>query len=145
MSLSVEFHRIVALDCHKVVSEMITRIQGLILLLLLAALAACESRGEGGSAVQMTQQLSAPDSTLPIQSRDARIGPMDLIEISVFGAPDLDDTYQIDFEGNLKMPLIGSVQAAGYTAAALAETLEARLQEKYLQNADVTVRITEAR
>jgi len=114
-------------------------VYGLIGLLLALSLGACQSGGGGKAA-----NLAVPDSTSPVQSGDLRIGPMDLLEISVFGAPDLDDAYQVDFEGSLKMPLIGSFKAAGYTATELATYLEGRLSERFLQDPDVTVRITES-
>jgi polysaccharide export outer membrane protein len=69
---------------------------------------------------------------------------MDLLDISVFGAPDLDNSYQVDFEGKLKLPLIGTIPAAGFTASQLATNLERRLGETYLQDPDVTVRVSEA-
>ena len=122
------------------------RIFGIAAAMLAAlVLGACQSGGSMGSAVQLADQLSVPDTTLPVQSSDVRVGPMDLLEISVFGAPDLDNSYQVDFEGKLKLPLIGSVPAAGYTAAQLAGELEKRLAENYLQAPDVTVRIMETR
>jgi len=124
---------------------MMTRISGLLGLLVLAfALAGCQSADVSRSAGQTTATLSVPDTTLPIQSGDVRIGPMDLLEISVFGAPDLDDSYQVDFEGKLKLPLIGTIPAAGFTASELATHLERRLGETYLQAPDVTVRVSEA-
>ena len=41
------------------------------------------------------------------------------------------------------MPLIGLVSASGYTPSELAAILETKFGESYLQDADVTVRITE--
>lgn len=105
----------------------------------------CSSSGSYGSAVQTSAQLSVPDSTLPLQSGDERISPLDLLEISVFGAPELDNSYQVDIEGHLRLPLVGKVKATGFTASELAANLEARLGEKYLQSPEVTVRISEAR
>lgn len=129
----------------RAVVDMMTRFSGLLGLLVLAfALAGCQSGDAARSAVQSTTSLSVPDSTLPIQSGDVRIGPMDLLEISVFGAPDLDNSYQVDFEGKLKMPLVGTIPASGFTASELAIHLERRLEEKYLQAPDVTVRIMES-
>lgn len=116
---------------------------GLAALLLFGA--GCSSSGSYGSAVQTSTQLSVPDSTLPLQSGDERISPLDLLEISVFGAPDLDNSYQVDIEGHLRLPLVGKVKATGFTASELAANLEARLGEKYLQSPEVTVRISEAR
>lgn len=124
---------------------MMTRISGFLGLLVLAfALAGCQSGDVSRSAVQSATTLSVPDTTLPIQSGDVRIGPMDLLDISVFGAPDLDNSYQVDFEGKLKLPLIGTIPAAGFTASQLATNLERRLGETYLQDPDVTVRVAEA-
>lgn len=105
-------------------------------------LAACSSGPSRD--VPQNVRLDVPDTTSLVQSGDLRIGPMDLLEISVFGAPDLDNSYQVDFEGNLKMPLIGSFRATGYTASELAVYLEGRLAERFLQDPDVTVRISES-
>ncbi len=116
-------------------------IYGVLAVLCAALLGACQS---GGGGPARAASLPVPDTTSPVQSGDLRIGPMDLLEISVFGAPDLNDAYQVDFEGSLKMPLIGSFKAAGYTASELATYLEGRLSERYLQDPDVTVRITES-
>ncbi len=117
------------------------RLFGMVCLVALAG--ACQSSGRGGGDVQLARNLSVPDTTLPIQNLDVRISPMDLLEISVFGAPDLDNSYQVDFEGKLKLPLIGLVSASGYTPSELAAILETKFGESYLQDADVTVRITE--
>ena len=117
------------------------RLFGVFCLVVLAG--ACQSSGRGGGDVQLARNLSVPDTTLPIQNLDVRISPMDLLEISVFGAPDLDNSYQVDFEGKLKLPLIGLVSASGYTPSELAAILETKFGESYLQDADVTVRITE--
>ncbi len=112
----------------------------LLVLFCAALLAACQS---GGGAPQNLPSLAVPDATSPIQSGDVSISAMDLLDISVFGAPDLDGAYQVDFEGSLKMPLVGSFKVASYTATGLATYLEGRLSERYLQDPDVTVRISE--
>ncbi len=108
----------------------------------LAVLAGCMAGPHKGAAG--ASSLQVPDTTSRIQSGDLRIGPMDLLDISVFGVPDLDNTYQVDFEGRLKLPLVGTVKASGFTASELASDLEARLSERYLQDPDVTVRISES-
>ena len=103
---------------------------------------ACQSSGDKA---HLEQELSVPDSTSVVQSGDVRIGAMDVLEISIFGAQELNNSYQVDFEGILKMPLIGSFDARGFTAAELATNLEDRFKEKYLQDPNVTVRITETK
>lgn len=106
--------------------------------------AGCTSSGSYGSAVNPVATLSMPDTTLPLRTGDQRIGPLDLLEVSVFGAPDLDGEYQVDIEGQLRLPLVGTVKALGLTASQLAGELEQSLGERYLQNPEVTVRISEA-
>lgn len=112
---------------------------------LLHLAAGCASSGSYGSAVSTSAELSVPDTTLPLQSGDERISPLDLLDISVFGAPDLNNAYQVDIEGQLRLPLVGTVKAVGFTASELAANLEQRLGERYLQNPEVSVRISEAR
>ena len=117
-------------------------IYGILGIVCAALLGACQS---GGGAGQPSAPLDVPDSTSPLQGGDVRIGPLDLLDISVFGAPNLNGAYQVDFEGSLKLPLIGTFRVAGYTATELASYLEERLGERYLQDPDVTVRISKSR
>lgn len=79
-----------------------------------------------------------------VQTGDLRIGPMDLLRISVFGVDELDGEYQVDTLGTVKMPLVGEMSAKGYTAIEFSRKLEQRLGETYLQNPDVTVVIAES-
>lgn len=114
------------------------------LLLLVQLFGACSSSGSYGSAVSPAATLSLPDTTLPLRTGDELISPLDLLNISVFGAPDLNGDYQVDIEGHLRLPLVGTVKALGLTAVQLGAVLEQRLGERYLQNPEVTVRISEA-
>ena len=90
------------------------------------------------------QSLAIPDSTTSITAGDLRIGPMDMLEISVFGVDELDGTFQVDFTGNIKLPLIGEVKAVGLNSSELAAVLEDRYGATYLQNPDVNVTIEES-
>lgn len=92
-----------------------------------------------------SQSLPVPDTTTAVQSTAMVIGPMYTLKVKVFGVPELDGSYQVDQLGRLKMPLIGEVEAQGKTPLQLAEILENRLEDDYLQNADVSVSIEEGR
>ena len=85
---------------------------------------ACSSGGSSIANGSDMTRLPIPDATTSITPADLRIGPMDSLDISVFGVSDLDGTYQVDFEGLLKMPLIGEVPAVGKTAGELSVILE---------------------
>jgi polysaccharide export outer membrane protein len=89
-------------------------------------------------------RFNLPDATAGKQAGDLRVAPLDLLEIKVFGVTDLDGAYQVDPDGRIKMPLVGVVEAKGYTIFELAKTLETKLGATYLQNPQVTVRISEA-
>jgi polysaccharide biosynthesis/export protein len=68
-----------------------------------------------------------------------KIGPQDLMEVTVFGQPDLTRTVRVNSGGEITLPLIGAVQTVGLTAQQLEQRIAAVLGEKYLQNPQVTV------
>jgi polysaccharide biosynthesis/export protein len=72
-----------------------------------------------------------------------KIGPLDLLNISVFKVPDLTKDVQVAADGTINYPLIGDVPAAGKTAQQLEHDLTAKLGAKYLRNPQVTVMIKE--
>jgi len=72
-----------------------------------------------------------------------RIGPLDVLSITVFRVPELSTTVQVADTGTINLPLIGEVPAAGRTAQEVEQDVTARLSEKYLQNPQVTVFIKE--
>ena len=72
--------------------------------------------------------------------REYRIGPLDLINITVFQEPDLTlQNVQVDTGGSVILPLIGKVQAGGRTSSELSRDIAARLQASYLVNPQVSV------
>ena len=97
-----------------------------------------------GDTAAPNQSLTIPDSTTSITAGDLRIGPMDMLDVTVFGVPELNGTYQVDFTGSIKLPLIGEVRALGLNSTELAADLEGLYGETYLQNPDVTVTISES-
>ncbi len=80
------------------------------------------------------QDLTADD-------RPALIGPLDTIFVSVFNVPELSREMQVDASGRISMPLIGTIDARGTTAAELAQTIAGQLSGRYVRNPDVTVNI----
>jgi len=67
-----------------------------------------------------------------------RIGTNDLLEVNVFEAPELNRSLRVSSSGEITMPLIGTVQAAGLTAQDVEYALEERLR-KYLKDPHVGV------
>lgn len=62
--------------------------------------------------------------------REYRIGALDTLSITVFQEPDLSfQNVAVDAGGNVLLPLIGGVRAAGLTTAELSGAIGARLSE----------------
>jgi len=72
-----------------------------------------------------------------------QIGPMDVLDISVFNVPELTKTVEVAGNGTINLPLLGEVPAAGKTAQQLERELTAKLGAQYLQNPQVTVMVKE--
>ena len=77
--------------------------------------------------------------------RDYKIGPEDLIEISVFEEEKLNKTVRVSSQGNISLPLLGILRVKGLTANELEKEIRELLAEKYLQNPHVGVFIKEYR
>jgi polysaccharide export outer membrane protein len=70
------------------------------------------------------------------------LGPGDKLHVRVFGEDDLSGEYQIDGSGLVRLPLIGTLRAAGYTAPILENTIAGALAQGYLKSPRVNVEIT---
>lgn len=65
----------------------------------------------------------------------------DRAEITVFGQPELSGERVIDGEGNIAMPLIGTVPAGGGTAAELENRIADALTPQFLHDPKVSVQV----
>lgn len=96
------------------------------------------------SAVQVTEELPAPTGRDVIQSTQSYvIGPLDKLNVSVFGVNELSGDVQVDSNGQATLPLIGSIEAAGLTPNQLSAAI-AKGYERYVRNPVVTVNVREA-
>lgn len=74
-----------------------------------------------------------------------RIGPSDKLALTVFQVEDLSfEEIYVDAGGELQLPLLGTVRAAGLTPAELSADIERRLGERYMRNPQVVVVVSEA-
>src|SRR5262245_7966061 len=69
----------------------------------------------------LNEQLSASAASVEALNNspqfDYRIGPEDLLEISVFEVPELSRTVRVSASGEISLPLVGTHKAAGLTQA----------------------------
>jgi polysaccharide export outer membrane protein len=95
---------------------------------------------QDATAAQTVESLAAVSTP---NSRAYRIGPLDVLDISVFAAPDLSKTVEVNEYGMIDLPLLGDTQAAGKTARELQQDINSKLGTKYLQNPQTTVTVKE--
>ncbi len=77
--------------------------------------------------------------------RDYKIGPEDLLEISVFEDEKLNKAVRVSSQGNISLPLLGILKVKDLTAYELEREIRDLLTEKYLQDPHVNVFIREYR
>lgn len=113
-----------------------------------SSLAACVHDApalEPGSHLVVTndRDLPAPSGGDIVRAaREYRIAPFDQLKINVFGVDELDQTIRADSGGNVALPLVGTVKAAGLTPSELSQQLVARLS-RYIRSPQVSVNLEE--
>lgn len=85
-----------------------------------------------GSCVFAAEQTSAP------VSNDYRIGPEDVLDISVWKNAELTRSVPVRPDGMISLPLINEVRAVGLTPSELRDVLAKKLEE-YIPSAQVSV------
>jgi len=78
-------------------------------------------------------------------TRDYRIGPEDLLEISVYEDEKLNKTVRVSSQGDISLPLLGALKVEGLTAIQLEWEIRDLLSERLYQNPHVSVFIKEYR
>jgi len=80
---------------------------------------------------QFNQVQNGPAQTAPMAASSTdgyQIGPEDVIEVDVLGQQDFRSRVKVKSDGTVPLPFIGSVQAQGYTAITLAQSVSSRLK-----------------
>jgi len=110
-------------------------------LLCAVLLSACASSGEVS-----TPYGSLPDPdpvTAALGRPEYRIGPSDLLTVTVFQVTDLNRDVRVNNAGQISLPLIGALDAAGQTVSELEDQISKRYAARYLQNPQVSIFVKE--
>ena len=99
-----------------------------------------QSQSERTQIAQATHTLAASNTP---GSSAYKIGPQDVLEVTVFKVSELSKTAQVSEAGTLSYPLVGDVIAAGKTPRQVERELTELLGAKYLQNPQVSVYVKE--
>jgi polysaccharide export outer membrane protein len=102
-----------------------------------AATGAPEQKAEASRAADTFAAVTTPGNAA------YKIGPHDVLDVSVFKVPELSKSVQVAETGTVNLPLVGEVPAAGFTAQEIERDLTRKLGAKYLQNPQVSVYVKE--
>ncbi len=104
----------------------------LVVVLVLTSVTACGPKRPPSSAVTPTTEIPA-----------SVLGADDLLEIRVFQEESLSGEFRVGGEGTIDFPLLGPLAIRGLTPSAVANLLEEKLAEGYLNTPHVTVTVLE--
>jgi polysaccharide biosynthesis/export protein len=99
-----------------------------------------KERPLGANATKVAETLTAAATP---GNNAYKIGALDVLDISVFKAPELSKSVQVADTGTVNLPLIEDVQVVGRTAQEIERDIAGRLGAKYLQKPQVTVYVKE--
>ena len=80
---------------------------------------------------------------VPADSDQYIIGPEDILYIHVWREEALSRTVPVRMDGNISLPIIQEIKAAGFTPLQLKEALTMKLKE-FIESPNVSVTVTEA-
>jgi len=93
------------------------------------------------AAVLLALLLAAlPGVSAAQQAVEYRIGPEDVLHISVWKEDDLDRKVLVRPDGGISFPLAGDIQVSGRTPLEVQDEIRSRLQ-RYVPDAEVTVSV----
>jgi polysaccharide export outer membrane protein len=91
--------------------------------------------------VTRVAQVVPVRNVIPVDDGPYTLDSGDKLRIVVFGQEALSNTYQVDANGQVSLPLIGAVPARGLTTNALAGAIAARLRQSFIRDPSVAVEI----
>jgi polysaccharide export outer membrane protein len=89
----------------------------------------------GGAPSTVSQQV--PD--------DYVVGVQDVLKVTVFDEPTMSGSYRVDSDGSFQYPMLGRVTAAGLKPRDIAAAVKAKLEDGYINRAQVTVDVEQFR
>ena len=111
-----------------------------ILLIGLALVVSCASDIPSVKTLADQQQAS---EVLGKSNDSYLIGPGDVLSVDVWKEPELSKQVTVRLDGNISLPLVNDVKAAGLTCGALRKYLSIRYQD-YVELAEVSVTLIES-
>jgi polysaccharide export outer membrane protein len=92
---------------------------------------------------RLKQLLDSSPATPASSPQEYRIGPEDILDINVFAAPELNRQVRVSAGGEISLPLLGEIRAAGLTPRELEVVLQELLHRTYMKDPHVSVFVGE--
>ena len=101
--------------------------------------------GDPGLKVMTAAELPAPVAAdFAADTRPYYVGPLDKLEIDVFGIPELSKReVQVDADGKISFPMAGTLSVGGKTPFEIAQILNYQLRVAHIRDPQVTVLLKE--
>lgn len=87
----------------------------------------------------------SPELLRKAQDTPYSLGTGDKLHITVFGEDNLSGDYVVSSDGNIALPLVGNIHAAGLTIPQLQQAVTDGLDGRYVQNPRVTIEASSLR
>ncbi len=92
-----------------------------------------------------TKDDKASPASGPLANSNIKLGPGDLIEVSVFGVPDLATKTRVSSAGDIYLPLIDYVHVADLTTDEVQELIQKRLEDGgFVRSPHVSIYVDES-
>ena len=92
---------------------------------------------------RLKELLDFNPSAPAVSAGEYRIGPEDVLNINIFEAQELNREVRVSAGGDISLPLLGSVRAAGLTPRELEFVLQELLHRTYMKDPHVSVFVRE--
>jgi polysaccharide export outer membrane protein len=109
---------------------------------LLLGLAAAQAGSQDAATGKEKPAASSPSLPMSVAGPSYVIGADDVLLVSVWKEPDLTMTLPVRPDGNISLPLLNDVTAAGLSPTQLAASISEKLK-KYVADPRVTVIVTQ--
>ncbi len=80
---------------------------------------------------------------VPENGQGYNLGPGDVLNVQVYGEPEVSSNVVIRMDGRISLPLAGELQAAGRTPKELSDEIRGKL-ERFIEAPEVTVILAES-
>lgn len=121
-------------------------------MLLVGFLAGCNSSlpdsveqlgRESGHTIAFSQMVDPYLAETTPNDKGYKIGPSDVLDVTVYKAPELSRSVQVGTDGMINLPLIGDVRVANKTPSSVEREVASKYGSGYLKSPHITVFVKE--